>query len=54
MPPGFICIWSHVWGVGSLGIHPRVKSLRSSYTGLYIQIRSSYTGFYPKGSEFRV
>jgi len=31
--------------VMGLGIRPSVKSLRSSYTDLYIQ--SSYTGFYP-------
>ena len=32
----------------NLGIHPRVQSLRSSYTGLYPQIWSSYTGLYPQ------
>ena len=31
---------------GDLEIQPRVKSLGSSYTGLYPQIRSSYTGLY--------
>ena len=34
--------WLRVMG---LGIQPSVKSLRSSYTDLYIQ--SSYTGSYP-------
>ena len=38
-------------GSGSLGIQPRVKSLRSSYTGLYPQISGHPTrGCIPRGS----
>jgi hypothetical protein len=46
------CVENAEAGPASLGIQPRVKSLRSSYTGLYLQ--SSYTRLHSQSKHRRM